>query len=314
LARITIIGTGLIGTSIGLALKASNVQAEIVGHDREPGRAGEARKAGALDRSDWNLPSSLEGAGLVIVATPVAAMERLFSQIAEFLQPGCVVVDTAPLKQPVLSWAKASFGDRAFLIGGHPIVNLGQNSQPTATLFRGATFCLVPGLDAPNAAVDQATRLVEHLGAIPLFLDPLEHDSHVSLTGQLPIVLAAALMRTAATSPSWRDGQRLASGTFGGATSLALGDPSEHRAQLVANRDAVVRWIGTLQEELGDLARAIQEEPSDALLQMLTTAQDARAAWRPGLGPEAEAPTPDLPRAREHFGSFFFGRLGQRRR
>jgi prephenate dehydrogenase len=313
LARITIIGTGLIGTSIGLALKASNVEAEIVGHDREPGRAGEARKAGALDRTDWNLPAALDGAGLVVVATPVSAMQRLFAQMAEFLQPGCVVVDTAPLKQPVLAWAKSSFGDRAF-VGGHPIVNVGQNALPSANVFKGATFCLVPGLDAPNEAVDQATRLVQHLGAIPLFLDPVEHDSHVSLTAQAPIILAAALMRAAATSPSWRDGQRLASGGFGNATSLVLGDPAEHCAQLTVNRDAVVRWVGVLQDELGELARAIQDESNDALLEMLTAAQAAREAWRPGLGPELDAPAPELPRAREQFGSFFFGRFGNRRR
>src|SRR5258708_30694775 len=257
MARITIVGTGLIGTSIGLALKASKVEAEIVGHDREPGRAGEARKAGALDRSDWNLPSALEGAGLVVIATPLGSMERLFSQISEFLAPGCVVVDTAPIKGPPIAWATNHFAGRAFLVGGHPIVNPGPETAPSATLFQGRTFCLVPAPDAPNEAVDQAIRLVQRLGAIPLFLDPAEHDTQVSLVAQLPIILATALMRLAATSPSWRDGQRLASVDFGNATSLARGEAAEHRALLAANTETLVQWIGALQAELADLRRAI---------------------------------------------------------
>src|SRR5712692_8846712 len=224
-ARITIVGTGLIGTSIGLALKANKVEAEIVGHDREPGRAGEARKAGALDRSDWNLPSALEGAGLVVVATPYAAIEKLFSQIGEFLQPGCVVVDTAPLKGPVLGWARQHLTGHAHFVGGHPIV-AASSLVPTATLFQGRTFCVVPAEDASNESVEQAVRLVQKIGSIPLFLDPAEHDSHVALVSQLPNVLATALMRAAAMSPSWRDSQRLAGAEFGEATARAADDPT----------------------------------------------------------------------------------------
>jgi prephenate dehydrogenase len=313
-ARITIVGTGLIGTSIGLALKESKVEAEIVGHDREPGRAGEARKLGALDRADWNLPSSLEGAGMVVVATPLASLERIFSQIAEFLAPGCVVVDTSPLKAQPIAWAQASFHGNAFLVGGHPIVDLRPNAAPAATLFQGRTFCLVPSPDAPNEAVDQAIRLVQRLGAIPLFLDAVEHDSHLSLVSALPTVVATALMRLAASSPSWRDGQRLASGHFGSATALALGDANEHRAQFLGNRETLVRWIGLLQEELADLGRAIKDGSEDELLAMVEAAQLARQTWRPGQGPESDVPAADLPRAREHFSSFFLGRLGNRRR
>src|SRR5207247_2543324 len=93
--RITIVGTGYIGTSLGLALKAQKTGVEVVGHDREYGRAGQAKKLGAVDRAEWNLPAALEGAGMVVVATPLAEIESVFGNIAELLAPGCVVTDTA---------------------------------------------------------------------------------------------------------------------------------------------------------------------------------------------------------------------------
>ena len=94
-ARITIIGTGLIGTSIGLALKAAKVGYEIVGHDREHSEATLAKKKGAIDKSEWNLPNAVEGASLVILAVPVGALETLFQNIAPYLASGAVVTDTA---------------------------------------------------------------------------------------------------------------------------------------------------------------------------------------------------------------------------
>src|SRR3954453_23057254 len=94
-ARIAIIGTGLIGASVGLALKAAKVNYEIVGHDKEHGEATLAKKRGAIDRAEWNLPNTVEGASLIVCAVPVGALEKLFQDIAPFLSQGAVVTDTA---------------------------------------------------------------------------------------------------------------------------------------------------------------------------------------------------------------------------
>jgi len=118
MSRITILGTGYIGTSIGLALKASKVNVEVIGHDRDLNRASEGRKRGAFDKVEWNLPAALEKASLVIVATPLGAMEKLFSQMVDFLEPGCIVTDTASLKGATLEWATTAFAGRASFVGG----------------------------------------------------------------------------------------------------------------------------------------------------------------------------------------------------
>lgn len=314
LSRVTIIGTGFIGTSIGLALKASKPPYEIVGHDREPGRAGAARQAGALDRSDWNIPSALEGAGIVILATPLGSIEKLLMQIAEVLPPGCVVVDTAPLKASVLAWATTHLSGRADFVGGHPIVDGRSTTAPSATLFVGRTFCIVPAPDASNAAVEQVTRLVQTIGAIPLFIDPVEHDSHMAIAAQVPAVLASVLMRAAAANPSWRDGQRLASAAFGDATALALTSATEQQAALASNRLEVARWIDALRDDLADLSAILRDGSDDDLLRLLESAQSAREGWRSGLGPESAVPPPDVPTAREHLSSWFMGRRRNRGR
>src|SRR5439155_17078256 len=111
----------------------------------------------------------------------------------------------------------------------------------------------VPGATATNAAVDQVIRLVALIGAKPMFFDAIEHDSHVAVVGQLPMLVATTLMNLASTSPSWRDGQRLAGAAFGSATALALEGPKEQRALLQANRETVVRLIHSLRTELDEL-------------------------------------------------------------
>lgn len=312
--RITIVGTGLVGTSIGLALKAQQGGVELVGHDREHGRALEARKLGAIDRAEWNLPAALEHAGLVVVATPLSAMERLFSQMAEFLQPGCIVTDTASLKGPTFAWAEASFQGRAHFVGGHPIVRATDSGRgPSATLFQGCTYCVIAARDASTGAVEQVIRLVEALGAEPLFLDPVEHDSYVAAVDQLPALLAAALLTVATASPSWRDGQRLAGPAFGTSTSLSLADPVEQRTSFVGNREALATWLQAFQTQLAEMARMLAEDPA-ALERLLARARDQRAAWRPGAGPRSETPSVELPSARDQLSGWFLGGFGSRRR
>ncbi|HLZ09662.1 MAG TPA: prephenate dehydrogenase/arogenate dehydrogenase family protein [Chloroflexota bacterium] len=313
--RVTILGTGFVGTSLGLALKAHRPDLEIVGHDREYARAGEAKKMGAIDRADWNIPSALEGAGLVIIATPLAALERLLGQIGEFLQPGCVVTDTASLKEPVLRWADLHLRGRANYVSGNPIVgNVAGDRRPSATIFADRTYCIVPSVHASDDAVEQVTRLTVAIGAKPLFLDAAEHDGFVATVDQLPGLLASLLMSFASNGPAWRDGQRLAGPVFGAATSMALDDPADRQVALLANREALVRSIQLLQVELGEVARLVESGSVAPLQKLLDEARDHRAAWQPGVGPVMEDPATDMPRARDQLSTWFLGGLRGRKR
>ena len=308
--RVTILGTGFVGTSLGLALKAQRPDLEIVGHDREYARAGEARKLGAIDRADWNIPSALEGAGLVIIATPLSALERLLGQIGEFLQPGCVVTDTASLKGPVLRLADQHLRGRANYVGGHPIVgDDGGERKPSATIFLNRTYCVVPSGHASDEAVDQVARLTAAIGARPLFLDAAEHDGIIATVDQLPRLVASLLMSFASNNQSWQDAQRLAGPAFGAATSRALDDPEDRRVVLLANREALVRSVQLFQVKLGEVARIVENGSVEELQMLLDIARDHRAAWQPGIGPVMESPATNIHGARDQLSSWFLGGL-----
>ena len=136
--QITIIGTGCVGTSIGLALHAAESPVLVVAHDKNPENAGLARKQKAVDKVDWNLIGACEEADLVILAIPLPAIEETLRVIAPYLKAGCVVTDTADLKAPVSQWAADLLPDSVSYIGGNPLLT-GTTSGPAgarADLFR----------------------------------------------------------------------------------------------------------------------------------------------------------------------------------
>ncbi|MBC7261196.1 MAG: prephenate dehydrogenase/arogenate dehydrogenase family protein, partial [Chloroflexi bacterium] len=120
--RTTVIGLGLVGSSIGLALKGTGADLEIIGHDKDSDAARRAYKSGCVDRTEWNLINACEGADLIIISTPLAGVKSTLAAIAQDVKPGCVITDTANLKVPVLDWARESLPNTVYFVGGHPII------------------------------------------------------------------------------------------------------------------------------------------------------------------------------------------------
>ncbi len=149
--RITIIGLGLIGASIGLALSREQRDFEIVGHDKSPAAAGQAKKLQAVDKTDWNLISACEGAGLVILALPLGAIRETMQALAGELAAGAVVLDTASVKAPVQAWADELLPPTVTFVGTHPIVAVDQVGTA------GETFsCAVAGPSVQRPAPTNA--------------------------------------------------------------------------------------------------------------------------------------------------------------
>jgi prephenate dehydrogenase len=309
MARMTIIGTGVVGTSIGLALHQAKASFEIVGHDRDLNKAGDSKKSGALDRVEWNLPAALDDAAVVIVATPFSAIEEVFKQISPYLGAGTIVTDTAVLKTPVLAWAEQHLPREVRFVGGHPIVDVNSLvTKPSVDLFQGVNYCLTPGSSADTASIDQMSRLAEALGAQPLFIDPTEHDSHVASLSQVPAVLSAALLAIVTRNPAWRDGQRLASSAFADVTSQSARGPVEVAAAWRANQEILLTWLDLMRIEIDEFARLIKDDPA-SLEKILDDLQTQRIVLRPGEEVRNE-PMVELPRSRDTLGSMFWGRRG----
>ncbi|MBI4338271.1 MAG: prephenate dehydrogenase/arogenate dehydrogenase family protein [Chloroflexi bacterium] len=311
--RISIVGLGLIGTSVGLAIKKAKLPVELVGHDKEPTNAGKARKRGAVDKVEYNLPSAVTGAKLVILAVPVMAIREVMEVIAPHLEEGAVVTDTGSTKAAVLAWADQYLAPRVHFVGAHPMAGKEQSGPDAADadLFRNAVCCVVPSTRASEQAVKTVVGLAETLGARPYFVDAAEHDSYVAAVSHLPFLLSVTLVNTTAKGRGWREMASLAASGYRDISRLASGDPEMHRDICLTNRDSIVYWLDEFIKDLYALRNQVKDGGQD-LLKTLNDAWEARTKWVAGVQPEAQPPM-EVPKPSESMLSLFVGsKLAQR--
>lgn len=293
--RISIIGLGRIGGSIGLALKNAKLDLEIVGHDKDLGAAGRAQKRGAVDKTDWNLIGACEGAGLIVLALPLDAIKDTLSALKPYIQPGVIVTDTAATKAPVLDWAN-DLPTGVHFIGGHPILKWDRPAgahgiaNADANLFQGATYCITPAVTAEASAIDSVSNFIKLLGATPYFIDATEHDGLSAGVQHLPALLATALASSATSSQGWRELGRLASADFRAATDLMPLEEKSANEQFMAHRADLMRWVDTIIAELRDLRAILEREDQGALQARVKAAIEKRDQWLSGKLEDASAP------------------------
>jgi prephenate dehydrogenase len=288
--KVTIVGLGLIGSSIGLGLRrwASNegkraAVLEVTGFDLDLDHQNYSKKIKAVDRTEWDLTKSVRDADLIVLAVPPLAVRDVIESIAPHVKHNVVITDTTSTKVQVMEWARELLPDTAHFVGGHPMAGKAQSIEGAeADLFKDATWCIVPSVQADEAAVQTVLGMVSALGAEPMFVDAHEHDSFVGGISHLPFVLSIALMRTVSADPGWRDMKFLTAGGFRDVSRLAAGSPEMHRDITATNREAVTRWLDTCIDELQhvrSLISANTDEADETLLARFREARDARADW-----------------------------------
>ena len=153
--RVAIVGTGLIGGSMGLALRQAKAAQQVAGYDTGKGVSDRARKVGAIDQSCSSLADAARGAELIILATPVGAMRSILQQLATLASPGAVVTDVASTKSHVRSWAEEFLPPALAFVGGHPIAGkeLSGVEAADAQLFKQHVYCLTPTRRTASAAL-----------------------------------------------------------------------------------------------------------------------------------------------------------------
>lgn len=274
--QITIIGLGLIGGSLGLALKGAGTQhLELVGFDRSGAAMTAARKRGAVDRTEGDLRRAVREAAMVVVATPLAAMRVLFQEMAPHLQAGATVTDTGSTKAAVLQWAREELPESVSFVGGHPMAGkeTGGIDAAEANLFRGRTYCVVPAPAASPGAVESVLGLVEAVGGRPWFVDAEEHDRYAAAVSHLPALLSEALFLMARDAPAWPELSMMAGPAFRDLTRLASSDPDLLADTFATNREAVLHWLGRFEEQLRRQRELLQEGQEKALYELLARAQ-----------------------------------------
>lgn len=313
---VTIVGLGLIGGSIGLALRQAGAAAAVVGHDKDPDVNRKARQLGAVDQTEWNLISACEKAHLVILATPLGAIQPTLKAMGPSLRPGCVVMDTATLKRPVMAWAAEALPEQVHFVGGDPIITQPVERQggleaARATLFQNSLFCLIPSPTANEQAVKLTSDLVTILGAKPLYVDAVEHDGMLAGVEHLPAILALTLLDMMIHQPAWRELRKVAGTTFETGTHLAFSDPAAYENLLAANCDDLVRWIDNFAASLASIRQILIENEPKAITRLFQTATEERQKWLQDrqTGQWEVLPTTEMPTNSGFLASAFLGGL-----
>ena len=319
MAKIGIIGTGLIGTSLALALRQSDLRnLELVGTDYDGRARSGAQKRGAFHKLEGRLQPAVEGADVVVLATPVMAMRDLMETINPMLQDDAVVTDVGSSKRVVAEWAAEMLPGRVQYVGGHPMAGR-ETAGPehaAADLFAGKAYCVVPSPDTQQQAVSAVTTMAEAVGAKPFFINADEHDSFVAAVSHLPFMMSVALMQTVSKSANWDDIAQLASSGFRDLSRLASGDVIMHRDISITNREPIVSWIDSFIRELYEVRNLLNDESgpdAEAVEQLFESASEERARWLAGVikpGGRMERNSPEIPKFGEAMGEMLLGRKG----
>jgi len=278
---VTIIGLGLIGGSIGLALRqGKRLGWEIVGYSRRQETLANALSLGAIERGETSLNDAVKQAEFVIIATPVLTVKEIFSEIAPHLPDGCIVTDTASTKVQVMKWAKEILPPTVHFIGGHPMA--GKETYgiqaAEAELFRGCTYCLTSSEKASPKSIDTVMSMIKKLGAIPFFIDAQQHDNLVAGISHLPMLLSAALVSLTTKNPSWSKMSKLAASGYYDVTRLASGNPEVNAHICLSNQESIVNSIDKFSQELERYRRMVAGGDKH-LEQAFTDANKARQEW-----------------------------------
>ncbi len=282
--RVAILGLGLMGGSLGLALKRTWPAAVIAGYDAAPGVAARAGARGAIDHSAASVAEALRGASLVVIATPTLAAESLLREIGaqwDTLAPDVVVTDVCSVKRPVMDWARASLPQPARFAGGHPMAGSERDGidAADANLYAGARWVITPASDTAPDTRARVETLARAVGAYPLSMDAATHDEAVAGASHLPLAVAAALAGALAEAPDWPLVATLASGGYRDTTRIAAGDPIMGRDMLLANHEHVLARIDAFAATLERLRAAVASGDAAALEALLRKARDARRKW-----------------------------------
>jgi prephenate dehydrogenase len=278
---VAIIGLGLIGGSIGLALRRGKKSKwEIVGHSHRRETVAKALSIGAVDRAETNLKDAVRRAELVIIATPVLTVKEIFSKTAPHLPSGCIVTDTGSTKVQVMKWAEEMLPPTVNFIGGHPMA--GKETYgiqaAEAELFRRCTYCLTASKKASPESIDTVIDMTKKLGAVPFFIDAQEHDNLVAGISHLPMLLSATLVSLTTKNPSWSKMSKLASSGYHDLTRLASGNPEVNSHICLTNQEPIVDWIDRFEQELERYRQLVAKEDKH-LEEALAEANKARQEW-----------------------------------
>ncbi|RIK04905.1 MAG: prephenate dehydrogenase/arogenate dehydrogenase family protein [Acidobacteria bacterium] len=284
--RVAILGLGLMGGSLGMALKGVESWGRegapvVVGWNRTAERTKEALERGVIDVAASDLTEAADGADLIVVATPVSTVAEIAIASSVASAPGAVITDVGSVKREIVTAVESDLGGEHHFIGGHPMCGseLAGLDAARADLYEGATWVLTPTSRTDHGAFKRLQQLIRELGARVLTVDPESHDEFVAVVSHLPHLTAAALLNVAAGQAAEAGALlQLAAGGFRDVTRIASGSPALWADICAANRAAITSSLDALVEQIRDLRSAIANGDTAEVSDLLEGAREVRAA------------------------------------
>ncbi len=277
--RLAILGVGLIGSSLSLALRQAGMLGEVVGYGRNRSNLEKGVELGVLDRYAASIADAVDGASIVVVAVPLGAMPAVFAELASGLPADAIVTDVGSAKGSVVAAARAALGaDLPRFVPGHPIAGTEKSGVEAgfASLFQSRRVILTPLADTDAGAVETISAMWQQCGAIVESMDVEHHDRVLAATSHLPHMLAYALVHHLSNLNDRAEIFRYAAGGFRDFTRIASSDPVMWRDVCLANGEALVELIEQYQHELDLVAAAIRDSDADELLRLFGRAKSKR--------------------------------------
>ncbi len=272
-ACVAILGVGLMGGSLGLALRARELALRIVGVDREPETLARAQARGAIQMGTTDPAEAVRDADCIVAAAPVGVIPDLLAQIAPHVRPDALVTDLGSTKARIVEVGTRLFGSR--FVGGHPMAGSEESGirAARADLFAGAAWAIVrpePFALAEDAPAARLAVLASALGARPVPLDSARHDRLVALVSHLPHVLSFAFARMVGGDTAAEEARALAGGSYRDLMRVSAADPFLWRDIFLDNRAALLEALTTYESYLHTLKQHIEAADPAALLSALS--------------------------------------------
>jgi|SRR3989344_324390 len=278
--NVSIVGLGLIGGSLGLAIK-NKTGCRVVGFDRDKAVVNKALELGAIDHGEALVIACVRDADFVFVATPISQVIPTLKKIGRFVKKGAIVTDVASVKTEIVKEAGRLARKRFDFIGGHPMAGKETSGIAVAdqNLFINRTWALVPSKKTNPSNLQRLKRLIAVIGGRPVVMKDGEHDEAVSLISHLPFIVSATLFSTAVNNHKWHLARKLAAGGFKDTTRLAGGNSLLHKEIVASNRENIVTGLDGFISELGRVRNLIMSGEVETMGKFFEVTKLNRDGW-----------------------------------
>ena len=278
-ARVSIIGLGLIGSSLAHAIRAQMPTVRVTGHDADPAVRARAAELDLVDDIADHAGAAVTDADFVILCVPVGAIGDVAGEIAADLPADAIVSDVGSCKESVVAALRATLPDNA-IVPAHPVAGT-ERSGPDAgfaTLFKGRWCILTPPDGTPAVAIERVASFWRLLGSQVEIMDAAHHDRVLAVTSHLPHLIAYTIVGTASDLEEVTASEviKYSAGGFRDFTRIAASDPTMWRDVFLSNREAVLDMLQRFSEDLSALQRAIRWGKGDELFDLFTRTRDVR--------------------------------------